>query len=75
MIPNPVCVTYKCDRPVWSRGLCNSCYSSAVRSQTLNEYPTQKFIDDPASHIRWAFEHYPELVGDIAIEYGLSLSE
>lgn len=60
--------------PAWSRGLCNTCYSRAQRTGTLNEYPTQKFLDDPESHIRWAFGLYPELVADIAVEFGLRIT-
>lgn len=54
----------------WSRGLCHTCYSYAQRHGILNDYPTKPFMDDPEAYIRWAFGFYPELVGDIAIEFG-----
>jgi hypothetical protein len=60
--------------PAHSRGLCNTCYTRAYRSGTLGDYPTNKFIEDPESHIRWAFGHYPDLVKDIAVEYGLRVT-
>lgn len=54
----------------WSRGLCSSCYSTAHRGGFLSEYPTKAFLDDPESAIRWAFGFYPELVEEVAVEFG-----
>lgn len=66
----------ECKRnPVWSRGLCHTCYSYAQRHELLNEYPTKPFMDDPESYIRWAFSLYPDLVGDVAVEFGLTVRE
>lgn len=61
--------------PAWSRGLCNTCYSRAARTGTLSDWPTQKFLDDPESHIRWAFgiEGGAQMIADIAVEYGFRL--
>lgn len=58
------------EKEPWSRGLCSGCYSSASRTGTLNEYPTRAFTDDPESHIRWAMGLHPDLVADIAVEFG-----
>jgi hypothetical protein len=55
--------------PVHSRGLCNTCYSRARRNGLLSDWPTQPFLDNPEDYARWLFEHYPELLDDIAIEY------
>jgi hypothetical protein len=66
-----VLMCVECDqRERWSRGLCSSCYSTAHRGGFLDDYPTQKFLNDPEAYIRWAFGFYPELVGDIAVEFG-----
>jgi hypothetical protein len=54
----------------WSRGLCHTCYSYAQRHGILHEYPTKAYMADPEAHIRWAFGHHPELVADVAIEFG-----
>jgi hypothetical protein len=61
--------------PAHSRGLCPSCYSSAQRAQSLSDYPTKSFMDDPESHIRWAFAYFPDLVGDVAVEFGLRVRD
>ncbi len=66
----------ECEKhPAWSRGLCNTCYSTARRGGFLGDYPTQKFLDDPESHARWLFALYPQMLGDIAVEYNLRLVE
>ena len=61
------------EREAHSRTLCMKCYASARRSGTLNDYPTQAYLDDPESHVRWAFGNDPLLIADVAIEYGFRL--
>ena len=58
------------ERAVWSRGLCNTCYSAAQRGGYLNDYPTKSFMEDPESYVRWAFAYFPELVVDVSHEFG-----
>lgn len=68
-----MCVECREREPV-SRGLCGVCYQAANRGKYLDDYPTTKFNDNPEAHIRWAFGYYPELVRDVAIEFGFTLS-
>lgn len=68
-----VCVEGECENEAWSRGLCPTHYSAVQRAHSLSDYPTKAYMDDPEAHIRWAFAYHPELVRDIAIEYGMSL--
>lgn len=54
----------------WSRGLCGTCYATARRNKELDEYPTDAYLKNPEAHIRWAFGNHPELIKDIAVEFG-----
>ena len=71
MASRTFCVECNVNDP-WSRGLCTACYAAAQRGKFLNDYPTRAFTDDPESHTRWAFAN-PDLVADIAIEFGYEL--
>lgn len=62
------------DSAAWSRGLCSTCYSSARRDGRLGEYPTTAFLAAPEDHIRWALGLYPQMLADIAVEYGLRVT-
>lgn len=64
-----MCVECELNEPK-SRGLCHTCYSFAQRHGLLGDYPTKPFMDDPENYIRWAFSYFPELVQDVAVEFG-----
>lgn len=63
------------DQTAWSRGLCSSCYSDQRRNGFLDDWPTQKYLDNPYAHIRWAFGYNLQDVADIAIEFGYRLEK
>lgn len=63
----------ECTNASWSRGLCGTHYHEARRHGELEEYPTTKFLANPEAHINWAFGYQPELIGDVAIQYGYRL--
>lgn len=55
--------------PPHSRGLCARCYNNNNRAGTLGDFPTQKYWDDPESHIYWGFTYNMEIVENAAIEF------
>lgn len=69
----PKCLDCKY-RDQHTRGLCQTCYKRAYRHETLDGWPTKGFISDPETYVRWALEHYPDMVQDIAVEYGFKIS-
>lgn len=43
------------------------------RAGDLDYWPTKAFADDPETYVRWALEHFPDLVAEVAPEFGLRL--
>lgn len=70
-----MCLFESCQNEAWSRGLCATHYTFERRNGELQEWPTKNFMSDPESHIRWAFAHFPELVAEVAPEFGKRVSE
>ena len=70
---NGECSWPECGRDAFSRGLCGKHYQFASRNGDLETYPTTKFLENPEAHINWAFGYDPDLIGDIAIQYGYKL--
>lgn len=62
-------------RPTVTRNLCTKCYHELRRNGELDLIPTVPFMDNPDLYINWAFAHFPELVKDIAIDYGFEVSK
>lgn len=61
-----------CEDPdTFSRSLCAKHYFQCKRDGSLEEYPTIHYTRNPEQMIRWAFAHNPDMVADIAVEFGL----
>lgn len=67
------CSWPECTRDAWSRTLCGKHYQIVRRNGELEEYPTTKFLENPEAHIEWAFGYQPQLISDIAIQFGYRL--
>lgn len=59
-----------CRQPAKMRNLCSKHYHELRRNGELELIPTVPFMDNPEAYINWAFAHFPEMVKDIAIDYG-----
>lgn len=58
---------------VHSRGLCTACYVRNKRRGTLDEYPVQPYLDDPAKYAHWLIEHDLDVLRDTALDRGYVL--
>lgn len=67
------CTYPSCSNESWSRALCGKHYQYLRRHGELMEWPSEKFLEAPEQHIEWAFGSHPELIADVAIQFGYRL--